>query len=473
MLRYFLPAIAISVTLLSGCTGDHIGATTPPASPYQVVTVADLHFNPFYDSTLYPALAAADPSQWAGIFQGSSVTSPTGGGTDANYPLLALTLASIKDNMKDSPVVLCTGDLLGHNIPRMFYAAYYGTAQYPTPDATAVAAMQQFVDKTLAFVAGQIRAAAGNAPVVYAPGNIDTYGVGLGPDSTFLTHNAGTVYSQFLNSTTDQQAFLNTFTFDGYYSVQPLGTKLRIIVMNTNSFVRIAPSFTDADAELTWLSSQLASAQSAGQKVWILMHVPPGADAQSTSSKATRPSDVDENTASMMWDSTIQDTFLNTLRGYPGLVTLMLAGHTHMDEFRLLPTGDVVEQLPGISPCFGNNPAYKVLAIRPDTFTPTDYQAFDYNLATMPAQFGRFYQFSATYGAQPTLGQALQQLYPRLNVVRSDRDTYTLLYLSGSTSMNPATTMPWNPINDVNWPIFACTIGKTVKQDYLGCVNPN
>ncbi len=469
MLRCLLPVIAIIV--MFGCGSDH-SVVTPPASPYQVVTVADLHFNPFYDPTLYPALVAADASQWAGIFQGSSVTAPTGGGTDANYPLLALTVASMKQNMTASPVVLCTGDLLGHNIPKMFYTAYYGTPQYPTPDATAVAAMKQFVDKTFAFVAGQIRAAAGSVPVIYAPGNIDTYGVGLGPDATFLAHNAGIVYSQFLNGSPDQPEFLSTFTLDGYYSVQPLGTQLRVLVLNTNSFVRVAPSFTEANAELIWLGAQLAAAQSAGQKVWILMHVPPGADAQGISSKAAQPSDVDDSTASMMWDATTQDAFLSTLGAYPHLVTLMLAGHTHMDEFRLLATGDVVEQLPGISPCFGNNPAYKVLTIPRDTFTPTDYQSLDYDLSSMPAQFGSLYQFSATYGAQRTLGAALQQLYPRLNDVQSDRDTYSLLYMSGSTSVNPITTKPWNPIDSVNWPIFGCTIGKTAKQDYLGCVNP-
>jgi hypothetical protein len=242
--------------------------------------------------------------------------------------------------------------------------------------------------------------------------------------------------------------------------------------MNTNSFVSVAPSFSHAAAELAWLNSQLASAQKAGQKVWILMHVPPGADAQGTSSKAPISSDVDDSTVSMMWDSNTQDAFLKILGNYPHLLTLTLAGHTHMDEFRVLPTGDVVEQLPGISPCFGNNPAYKVLTISADTLTPTDYQSFDYDLPTMPPHFSRLYRFSTTYGAPPTLQTALQQLYRRLDEAPGDRDTYTFFYTSGSTSLNPATAKPWNPINHQNWPIFSCTIGKISEQDYLGCVHP-
>jgi sphingomyelin phosphodiesterase acid-like 3 len=467
--------ISTGVFAISGCSGDNTVPQNPTVSYDQVVTVSDLHFNPFYDPSLFPALAAAPPSQWATIFQGSKVKAPTAGGTDTNYPLLVLTLASMQKNMGSSPVVLLTGDVLGHYIPNYFCAAYYSPNPAPStcatnPGPTVGPLMQQFINNTFTFVATQIRASVGNAPVIYAPGNIDTYGPGLGPDNTFLTSNAGTVYSQFLNGSVDQQTFLNTFTLDGYYSAQPLGSKLLIIALNTNSFVGIAPSFTAAPAEITWLSSQLAAAQSAGEKVWILMHVPPGANAQTIAQVAAIPSDVDENTVSMMWDSNTQASFFSTLGKYPGLVTLMLAGHTHMDEFRILPTGDVLEQLPGISPCFGNNPAYKVLTITQDTFTPTDYQSFDYNLATMPTQFNLLYQFSMTYGAQGTLGSSLQQLYPQLNSTETERDTYTLLYGSGSTSVNPVTYIPWNPINDVNWPIFGCTIGNADESHYLSCV---
>jgi sphingomyelin phosphodiesterase acid-like 3 len=137
----------------------------------------------------------------------------------------------------------------------------------------------------------------------------------------------------------------------------------------------------------------------------------------------------------------------------------------------MLPTGDVLEQLPGISPCFGNNPAYKVLTITQDSFTPTDYQSFNYNLAAMPAQFTSLYQFSTTYGVQATLGNSLESLYPQFAGSQNKRDMYTLLYGSGTTKVSPVTLAPWNPINDVNWPIFACTISEMDQSDYVQCVN--
>lgn len=474
--------ILIGILLMFGCGGASVVPNPAPApvSYYQVVTISDLHFNPLFDASLYPQLVSTDPTtQWAGIYQGSKVKSPSVGGTDTNYPLLALTLASMKQNMGTSPVVLFTGDLLGHNIPANFCAAYYASLSEAvpsncatSPDPTTVGqAMDQFINNTFTFVATQIRAAVGNVPVIYVPGNIDTYLGGYGPDTTFLTNNAPTVYSQFLNSSVDQPTFLSTFTLDGYYSVEPLGSKLLVIGLNSNSFVANVPSSGAASAELSWLDAQLSSAQTAGQKVWILMHVPLGANSQSIAQVAATPSDVDSSDVSMMWDPNIQTTFVDTLAKYPGVVTLMLAGHTHMDEFRILPTGDVLEQLPGISPCFGNNPAYKVLTITQNTLAPTDYQSFDYNLGTMPAQFGTLYQFSTTYGGQAALGNSLGQLYTQFGTDQGKRDTYTFLYGSGTTSVNPITFTPWNPINDVNWPIFACTVDKIDQSGYVQCVN--
>jgi sphingomyelin phosphodiesterase acid-like 3 len=478
--RCFRCVLALSgVFAMFGCGGS--STPVPASSVYQVVAVSDLHFNPLYDPSLYSSLAAADASQWAAIFQGSTVISPAGSGTDTNYPLLSVTLADMKQRMGASPVVLFTGDLLGHYIPENFYCAYYkvnpctflppNPPNLPTPDPTAVAAMQQFVDKTFAFVAAQLRAAAGNTPVLYVPGNIDTYQVtGMGPDNAFLADNASTVYYQLLNGIVDQGTFLNTFLSDGYYSEQPLGSHLLVIGLNTNSFAVGAPSSTQAPAELAWLSSQLSSAQAAGQTVWILMHVPPGANSQAMA--GDKPGQLEESNVSMNWDTDLQAMFLQTLTEHASAISLMLAGHTHMDEFRILPTGNVLEQLPGISPCFGNNPAYKILTITQDTFLPTDYESFDYNLsATPPAQFTSLYTLSSAYGFQGGLNYSLQRLYPQLLSDESQRALYTNFYASGITAINPKSQAPWNPINATNWPIFSCTIRQVDVSDYINCVN--
>ena len=441
------------------------------SSGYEVVTVSDLHFNPFYDPSLYSKLVAADASQWAYIFQKYGAGGLPMYVADTNYPLLELTLADMKQHMGASPVVLFTGDMLGHYIPENFYCEYY--QQVPmsactlnfatfTPDPTAVAAMQQFIDKTFAFVAGEIRQYMGDVPVFYVPGNIDTYDTAaLGPDNDFLTNNSATVFNQLLDGRVNRPMF-STFANGGYYAAH-VGSKLNIIGLNSNSFVAGAPTYGQAARELEWLDIQLGIAQTAGKQVWILMHVPPGANPQKMANDT--PGQLDDDQVSMNWDQSLQSTFMETLDKHPGVVTLMLAGHTHMDEYRILSSGDVLEQLPSISPCFGNNPAYKLLRLMPGTYIPVDYQAFNLNLLARPApkQFQSLYTFSTAYPTSGGLNYSLQQLYPELASSQTLRGSYTQYYVSGSLAVHT--------IKPANWPIFYCTIGDIDEPDYIDCVN--
>jgi hypothetical protein len=437
----------------------------------QVVTISDVHFNPFYDPSLYSKLIAKDPNQWASIFQEYGGGTLSTYGADTNYPLLTLTLADMRRRMGASPVVLFTGDMLGHYIPENFYCEYYQgvpmsacTLNFATftPDPTAVAAMRKFIDKTFAFVASEIREYVGSAPVFYVPGNIDTYDVdGYGPDTDFLSNNSATVFNQLLNGGVNRPMF-STFALGGYYSA-PLGSKLLIIGLNSNSFVAGAPTYRQAARELEWLKIQLAIAQTSGREVWILMHVPPGANSQKMAQ--ITPGQLDEDQVSMNWDQSLQSTFIDELNKHSGVVTLMLAGHTHMDEYRILSSGDVLEQLPGISPCFGNNPAYKVLRMMPGRFIPVDYESFDLNLLAKPAptEFQSLYTFSTAYPTPGVLDYSLQQLYPQLVRDETQRDSYIYYYVSGSLVVHP--------VNPGNWPIFSCAIGEIDELDYIDCVN--
>ncbi|MEI7902657.1 MAG: DUF3089 domain-containing protein, partial [bacterium] len=128
--------------------------TSTTATGFPVVVFSDVHFNPFYDPSLVPALISAEAGEWAGIFKTSSIVAPSPWGTDTNYPSLELALSSIKQNLGSSPLVIYTGDILGHGIPQYFYTTLTGTTNPRTP--TDVAAMKAFTDKTAAFVMGQV-----------------------------------------------------------------------------------------------------------------------------------------------------------------------------------------------------------------------------------------------------------------------------------------------------------------------------
>jgi len=474
VVRIFFLGMAI---ICLSCGGSIAPAPTP--SDFSVLVFSDLHFNPFYDTARFntdpsacTTLANESPSQWASFFQASAVTAAGPWGTDTNYPLLTLALASIKRNEGTTPLVLFTGDLIGHNLPSLFYQYCEGG------NTTNVAAMQAFIDKTVAFVTSQVRVAAGNVPVLFAVGNIDSY-TGYGPDSTFLSHNAETLYTQLLNGSVNHQTFLSTFTSGGYYSAQPLGSRLMVIGLNTNVMALGVPGDNDGAvaAELAWLDSQLGAAEASGKKVWLLMHVPPGANTVSTAPG------VDGNghivNATMMMYQSYQSTFLQILSKYPGLITLTLGAHTHMDEYRILTANEVLIEVPGISPCFGENPAYKILTLTGDTLTPVDYTAWNYDLAVMPADFGDNYTFSTAYSISGPLNAGLLQLYSELatNVPltttqpNAQQTFYMQHYLSGNNSTHGNPGVPWNPITDANWPVFACGIGKMSQTDFTDCVN--
>jgi hypothetical protein len=448
----------VSVYLLFGCgAATNTTPITPTANNFPVVVFSDLHFNPFYDQALFtgPAVCTSlvneDVSQWPSFFQNSTITQASAWGSDTNYPLLVLTLASIKQNLGASPLVLYTGDLIGHDFAPFFYQYCEGLTPTESPSPQQVAAMQAFTDKTVAFVTAQIRASVGNLPVMFAVGNIDSY-TGYGPDSVFLSNTAETFYTQFVSGTVDRRTFLNTFTSGGYYSAQPLGPKLMVIGLNTNPFALGVPGDNDGAVatELTWLDSTLASAQSAGQEVWLLMHVPPGVNTVSTAANIVSGQPV---SATMMMYQSYQTSFLQVLAKYPGVITMTLGAHTHMDEYRILSPSVVLDEVPAISPCFGENPAFKVFTISQSTFTPIDYSSLNYDLAVMPAQFNSYYTFSAAYSMQGPLGASLVQLYPELatNVVltppafNAEQALYEGQYLSEDNLGKTSKGIVWNP----------------------------
>lgn len=485
--RIFFSLLA-SVCLLFGCSDGTKPSPISAATTFPVLVFSDLHFNPFYDPALFvsnPALCTtADPSTWASIFQTSAITTPSVWGTDTNYPLLVLALASIKQNLGASPLVIYTGDLIGHYFPTLFYQYCEGLTSTQTPTAQQVAAMQSFTDKTVAFITAQIRASIGNVPVMFAVGNIDSY-TGYGPDSVFLSNTAQTFYTQFVKGTADQQTFLSTFTSGGYYAAEPMAS-LTVIGLNTNLFALGVPGDNDSAvaAELAWLDSTLASAQAAGRKVWLLMHVPPGANTVTTAASAINGK---IQSATMMMYQSYQASFLQILAKYPGLITMTLGAHTHMDEYRILSPSIVLDEVPAITPCFGENPAFKVFTLTRNTLTPTDYSSLNYDLSKvpLPTQFESYYTFSTAYSLQGPLGSSLIQLYPELanNVAltsapatpnaNAQQTLYMAQYNSGNPAWNPLGKPPafWNPVTPSNWPVFACGIGKMTQLDFEDCVN--
>ena len=202
----------------------------------------------------------------------------------------------------------------------------------------------------------------------------------------FFPITADLFYTQFLNGTVDQQTFLNTFTSGGYYSAEPAGTNLTVIGLNTFEFLPVFQwlHFGGSNRRALLVRFDPRFGPGHGQK-----GVAPDACASRRGYILQLPTPLDSNghittaTTTMMWDQDYQATFLQILSKYPGLITHTLAAHTHMDEFRIMSPGNVLDITPGITPYFGNNPAFKVFTFSGDTLTATDYTSLNYDLSAM------------------------------------------------------------------------------------------
>ena len=467
-----------SAGFLGGCsdgTGYNGGNGHTGSENFSVPVFTDVHFqpfiNPFTDIGTYPnpvttaaniALAAqldaADPTDWPAIFTGAlNVTNsmPPPLLADTNYSLLTLALESIKQNLGTSPAVLFTGDFLGHGIDQI----------YPYYSANPVSA---FVDKTLTFVLQQIRAAVGAIPVYFALGNCDSY-TGYGPDSVFLSSNAQQLYTLALNGAGNQADIISTITNGGYYSVEPAGMNLMIVVLNTFALSpNITVEQTMIPTQFAWFDAKLAEARATGKKVWLLMHAPPGA-VEGTTGK--QPNDNGQiAVATMMWAENNWEQFLGIIEKYPGVIAMSLAGHTHMDEFRMMSPNNALAITAGISPFFGNYPAYKIFTMDGVRLAPTDYVAVNCNLATT-SQFNNLYIFSQAYALEGPLANSFAALTPALLASSAAKSQYQGAFNSGNNALNSSTGANWNPITSLNWPVYWCGIEYMDETGFFNAVN--
>lgn len=251
-----------------------------------------------------------------------------------------------------------------------------------------------------------------NIPLFYSPGNNDALDGNycLFSDSTFSLVNGYSPYPyQAFNiskTPVGNKAFMisDENMASGYYSAKA-SNRLRIISLNSVIWSRsvstscpqdIAMQLPAGDKQMMWLEQQLASAAFEGDKVYLIMHIPPGADAFSSRNDPSNPV--------MMWGtdtdkSTWQNQFLQKMSAYKNTVAGIFFGHTHMDEFRLIfdPVNEaqinqVAISSPGISPLFGNNPGFKLVQFDEKTKLPTDFVT--YNTTVGPVKWQKPYWFS-------------------------------------------------------------------------------
>src|SRR5436190_2164900 len=132
--------IAVCFSLLT------IYGTTQPGNG-AFLNLSDIHFNPYYDTTLTKKLMAADAAQWQSIFETSSIKTFSTYGQDCNYPLLLSLMNNMQSVSAKPDYIIITGDFLCHNFQSQFTTC--SGISYQADAAQQFAPCYSFIQKTM------------------------------------------------------------------------------------------------------------------------------------------------------------------------------------------------------------------------------------------------------------------------------------------------------------------------------------
>lgn len=191
------------------------------------------------------------------------------------------------------------------------------------------------------------------------PVNIYQFG-----NEAWLTDPVAKLWYPWLNA----EAESTIKAFGGYSVVHP-GTNLRIIGLNTQACNNLnfwfITNVTDPGNQIEWLQSQLSAAESAGQQVYIIGHIPIG-DFDCLSQWGYRY-------------KALMDRYQYTVRGE-------FFGHTHNDHIKInrgFFSGEPMSVqwiAPSLTTYTGLNPSFRLYEADPNTWFPVNYHQYRLNM---------------------------------------------------------------------------------------------
>ncbi len=427
--------------------GLRVGAQTSRPAVGQGLLISDIHLDPLADPSIVKRLIAAPVAQWASIFQSSQRKSLSTYGSDSNYPLFSSTLAQAA-TLGPFDFVVFTGDALRHDFAQAFVAAGGTPSQFSA-----------YAAKTEVFVVRELQRRL-KAPVLAAIGNNDSgcQDYQTSPDSPFLA------------ALSDELAVLKTspeaksvFRLGGFFSVpHPTVANQDIVVLNSvfwsTSYSSCTPNTGDpGEAELQWLGWKLYAARLQHRGVTLVMHIPPGMNAYSSSHGG------DCMKAVEFWQDKYAAQFSALMSTYSDVVLLTFAGHTHMDDFGVSP--GVTPSLPlritpAVSPIFNNNPGISVLSYNTKTGAVSDITTFFLALSSHTPVWAKEYQFSTAYGVGAFSAATLPTVTAGIRSGGTARATFEGNYAVSTPS----------PMTSSNWSYYSCAQTYFTVADYTSCV---
>lgn len=462
--KFLLTLTAIGLTILlvmpMGC-GEKAEKPGPKAKPAlaadaigNVPHISDIHFNPFYDTTLVPRLITAEVNQWESIFETSKIKEfGTVNLDETNYILLASSLKDMANTSKDPDFIIFTGDFLVHEFPDKFKKYAPEGSDYDT-----------FVKKTFEFVAIMFEKYFPDTPVYISLGNNDCYAgdYQITPEGEFLKNTTPIIAEKFLESPGNRGSFAETYPVGGYFTVAPRRTENTLIISINSVFFspkhNNTVNYDPGKRELDWFEKQLVFAQQKKQKVWLLLHIPPGTNVYTT---------VHKNQYIPMWKPEYNERFISLVKRYAPVITAGFCGHTHMDDFRVLVDPQTstaisfVRIAPAISPQFGNNPGYLQMSYDRHAFSLKNYVLYYLNLELTAPNWTKEYAFNDVYGQTEITAATMLTVYQAMKTDPILRKSY-MNYYNVSDRPHPSLT-------DAHWKAYWCGIANWTQTTFESC----
>ena len=428
--------------------------TVSGAAKPQFLHLSDIHFDPTADG-LGDQLAASPVSQWQAILENApnqQLSNNRNGRTDSNYFLMKSALDAAKAQGPYDFIVY-TGDYLPHRFKN-------GTPR----GISSPAQLESFKAKAVAFINAQIASRFGTAPVIAALGNNDaaTGDYRLRPGEPFLAD----VAAQLPVIATDPAA-LSSFKQGGYYLASPAGLPYDFLVLSvfwSSSYPDQTPfcgqsANAAGKAQMAFLDQALQARSATSRPLMLVMHIPPGMDGFASQT---------QNTAKHEWCAAFDydDDFERITAQYPGKLAVGLAGHTHMDEFRVLSskTGPYLALRvgPSITTWNGNAPAFTTMSYDPASGAIADYSVFrltnfDQQITPKQALWAHEYSFNAAYGPGGYTPTKLGQIAATFETGTGPaRTAFTSYFRAG-------------PAMPSNWRYYACATNQFDDAAYQTC----
>ncbi|KAF3771386.1 sphingomyelin phosphodiesterase [Cryphonectria parasitica EP155] len=354
-------------------------------TPIQIVHISDIHVDrnyttgSSYNCTKNICCRAYDADDAVGVtdYPAGPYGNPE---CDSPVSLEESMYAAIVDLIPNRTFTIFTGDVIEGDV-------------WETTDEEVTAGLNDAYGRMVSI--GQTYAVVGNhdsCPVdSFPPAAVDTT---YAAETQIFYDTLSSDIESWIGSTASAEVSSNY----GSYSVVDSTTGLRIISINTNFWYKSnywmyeETMEYDPSGMLAWLASELETAETAGERVWLLGHMPLGS------------SDTFHD-QSYYFDTIIQR--------FSGTISAVFYGHTHKDEWEIAytnysnPTADTATMMSYIAPALtptSGNPTFRVYDVDPVTFGILDSTTYYANISSPTYQtdgptWEKLYSVKETYGA--------------------------------------------------------------------------